>query len=136
MCVFLSPLALDYPLSIHSCLFYLSVFPSSVVAHHSHLPLRSLSHTLLNFRHRCSSPCGSVTSICSLLSISAHLICRVLFLSPDSHMKTPAHSLVKGRRLQPTFSSSLISCAFALAQPSDDKLELAAPSYVLLVLRL
>ena len=55
-----------------------------------------------------------------LLPISAHITFRVLVLSLDPPMKTPGPSLVKGRQLQPIFSS-LFSCAFALAQPSDDK---------------
>ena len=46
----------------------------------------------------------------------------LLVLSLDSHMKTPTSSLIKSGLLHPTFSSSsLISCAFALAQPFDDK---------------
>ena len=130
MCVFF---LISARLRLSALYSLLPILPSSVVVHHSHVPLRSLSHTLQRFSknvldigHRCSwstSPCGSIASICSLLlSISAHLTCMLLVLSLNSHMKTLTSSLVKSGLLHPTFSSSsFISCAFALAQPFDDK---------------
>lgn len=73
LCLFLS-LSLRYLLSIHACLFYLSILPLAIVAYHSHLSLPLLSQTSQRFskisrlwtRYSWSaSPCESIASIFS-----------------------------------------------------------------------